>query len=232
MPPMSEIKKRTIQRKKLSDIVFEQLITLIQEEGLEPGDQLPGERELMDTFGVGRPVVREAMQRLASKGMISIQHGERARVVKVDMNSMISQIDLAARHLLSSSTENVDHLREARLFFEMGLVKVAAQRASPEDIDRLNAAFFLMRKNLDSEQFIPADMDFHQEIARISGNPIYLAVSQAILHWMADYRMDMLSYKNQQTALAEHQRILDRISAHDPDGAEQTMYDHLTRKND
>ena len=71
MPPMSEIKKRTIQRKKLSDIVFEQLITLIQEEGLEPGDQLPGERELMDTFGVGRPVVREAMQRLASKGMIS-----------------------------------------------------------------------------------------------------------------------------------------------------------------
>jgi DNA-binding FadR family transcriptional regulator len=227
---MSEIKKRIIQRKKLSDIVFEQLITLIQEEGLQPGDQIPAERELMDTFGVGRPVVREAMQRLASKGMISIQHGERARVIKVDMNSMISQIDLAARHLLSSSSENVDHLREARLFFETGLVKLAARRASTGDVRRLKAAFSVMRKNLDSEHFIPADMEFHNEIARISGNPIYIAVSRAILHWMADYRMDMLSYKTQHTALDEHKRILDRIAAHDADGAEQTMYDHLTRR--
>ena len=69
---MSEIKKRTIQRKKLSDIVFEQLIGLIQEENLQPGDQMPAERELMETFGVGRPVVREAMQRLAGMGMITI----------------------------------------------------------------------------------------------------------------------------------------------------------------
>jgi DNA-binding FadR family transcriptional regulator len=227
---MFEIKKRTIQRKKLSDIVFEQLLSLIKEEGLEPGDQLPAERELMNSFGVGRPVVREAMQRLASKGMIAIQHGERARLVRVDMDSMIGQIDLAARQLLSSSAETVDYLRDARVFFETGLVKLAAQRASREDIERLEAAFSAMRSNLGSENFVPADMEFHNEIARISGNPIYIAVSRAILQWMADYRKDMLSFKNQPTTLDEHKRILDRITAHDPNGAEREMHFHLTGK--
>jgi DNA-binding FadR family transcriptional regulator len=171
------------------------------------------------------------MQRLANQGMISIQHGERARIVEVDMDSMIGQIDLAARHLLSSSAENVDHLREARLFFETGLVKLAAQRASAEDIERLTEAFHLMRKNLDSEHFVPADMAFHNEIARISGNPIYVAVSRAILHWMADYRRDLLSYKTQRMTLDEHEKILERISAHDAAGAENMMHDHLTRRN-
>ena len=191
---MSEIKKRLIQRKKLSDIVFEQLIDLIEEEGLQPGDQMPAERELMETFGVGRPVVREAMQRLAGMGMITIQHGERAKVGQVDMNSMIGQIDLAARHLLSSSAKNVDHLRQARTFFETGLVKIAAQKATTADVARLEVVLEKMRKGLKTDEFIPADMEFHSEIARISGNPIYVAISRAILEWMADYREDMLRF--------------------------------------
>ena len=148
---MSEIKKRLIQRKKLSDIVFEQLIDLIEEEGLQPGDQMPAERELMETFGVGRPVVREAMQRLAGMGMITIQHGERAKVGQVDMNSMIGQIDLAARHLLSSSAKNVDHLRQARTFFETGLVKIAAQKATTADVARLEVVLEKMRKGLKTD---------------------------------------------------------------------------------
>ena len=227
---MPDLKKRIIQRKKLSDIVFEQLVSLIQEEGLKPGDQIPAERELMETFGVGRPVVREAMQRLAGKGIITIQHGERAKLVRVDMNSMIGQIDLTARHLLSSSTENVDHLREARVLFETGLVKLAAERASPADLERLEGALAKMHKNLNSDRFVPADMEFHIEIARISANPIFIATSQAILNWMADYRMDMLSYKGQQLSLDEHELIVKRIAAHDLEGASQSMYSHLTRK--
>ena len=229
---MSEIKKRLIQRKKLSDIVFEQLIDLIEEEGLQPGDQMPAERELMETFGVGRPVVREAMQRLAGMGMITIQHGERAKVGQVDMNSMIGQIDLAARHLLSSSAKNVDHLRQARTFFETGLVKIAAQKATTADVARLEVVLEKMRKSLKTDEFIPADMEFHSEIARISGNPIYVAISRAILEWMADYREDMLRFKGREMTVKEHEVILGFIKANDPSGAEKAMHDHLVERGE
>lgn len=229
---MSEIKKRLIQRKKLSDIVFEQLIDLIEEEGLQPGDQMPAERELMETFGVGRPVVREAMQRLAGMGMITIQHGERAKVGQVDMNSMIGQIDLAARHLLSSSAKNVDHLRQARTFFETGLVKIAAQKATTADVARLEVVLEKMRKGLKTDEFIPADMEFHSEIASISGNPIYVAISRAILEWMADYREDMLRFKGREMTVKEHEVILGFIKANDPSGAEKAMHDHLVERGE
>ena len=229
---MSEIKKRLIQRKKLSDIVFEQLIDLIEEEGLQPGDQMPAERELMETFGVGRPVVREAMQRLAGMGMITIQHGERAKVGQVDMNSMIGQIDLAARHLLSSSAKNVDHLRQARTFFETGLVKIAAQKATTADVARLEVVLEKMRKGLKTDEFIPADMEFHSEIARISGNPIYVAISRAILEWLADYREDMLRFKGREMTVKEHEVILGFIKANDPSGAEKAMHDHLVERGE
>ena len=229
---MSEIKKRLIQRKKLSDIVFEQLIDLIEEEGLQPGDHMPAERELMETFGVGRPVVREAMQRLAGMGMITIQHGERAKVGQVDMNSMIGQIDLAARHQLSSSAKNVDHLRQARTFFETGLVKIAAQKATTADVARLEVVLEKMRKGLKTDEFIPADMEFHSEIARISGNPIYVAISRAILEWMADYREDMLRFKGREMTVKEHEVILGFIKANDPSGAEKAMHDHLVERGE
>ncbi len=226
---MPELKKRPIQRKKLSDVVFDQLVAMVREEGYKPGDQMPAERDLMDAFGVGRPVVREAMQRLAGMGMITIQHGERARVEQVDLESVFNQIDLPARHLLSSSAQNVTHLHEARVFIESGLVRLAAERATSEDLDRLRRAFATMREKLDSEDFVLADMEFHLEIARISGNPIFVAGCRAILQWMADYGRDMLRSKGQRPTLDEHQRILERVAAHDPAGAEHAMRMHLAR---
>ncbi len=226
---MPELKKRPVQRRKLSDAVFDQLVALLREEGFRPGDQLPAERELMDSFGVGRPVVREAMQRLAGMGMITIQHGERARVGQVDLDSVFNQIDLPARHLLSSSARNVDHLREARVFIEAGLVRLAAERASDDDLARLASALGAMRGARGSDEFVAADMAFHVEIARISGNPIFVAGSRAILQWMADYGRDMLRAKGQQQTLDEHERILQCIVAHDPAAAEKAIRAHLDR---
>ena len=57
-----------------------------------PGDQLPSERELMETYGVGRPAIREAQQDLARSGILEIAHGERARVALPTADDLINQI--------------------------------------------------------------------------------------------------------------------------------------------
>ncbi len=226
---MVELKNRPIVRKKLSDAVFEQLIALIRDEGYKPGDQMPAERDLMDVFAVGRPVVREAMQRLASMGLLTIQHGERARIGQIDLQSMFNQIDLPARHLLAGSAQNIAHLHEARVFIETGLVKLAAERATPADLERLRQAYADMRDKMGTDEFVLADMAFHVEIARMSGNPILLASSRATLQWMADFGRDMLRTRTPQTTLADHERILDRVVARDAAGAERAMREHLAR---
>lgn len=222
-----EMKSRVIQRKKLSDEVFEQLLNLIREEDMQPGDPMPTERELMALFGVGRPVVREAMQRLSGMGIIAIRHGERSRIARVDMHSMIEQIDLTARHMLSSSSRNIDYLLEARIFFESGIAKIAAQKANAIDLTRLQNELDAMRNAPTHEEFVLSDMAFHQELARISGNPIYMAVSEAVFQWMADFRGEMLNFKPRDVTQKEHEEIYRCVATHDPIAAEKAMIEHL-----
>ena len=72
-------------------------------------------------------------------------------------------------------------------------------------------------------------MKFHTQIAVISGNPIYTAVSDAMLGWLKEYHTEMLIWTGKEKyTLAEHEKIIERIAAHDPDGAEK-MIKHLER---
>ena len=81
-----------IRRRKLSDDVQERVLALIRSKALRPGDVLPSERELMGSYGVGRPAVREAMQNLQRMGLVDIRHGERPRVAQPSMEAMVGNM--------------------------------------------------------------------------------------------------------------------------------------------
>src|ERR1700712_5183936 len=89
-----------IVRRKLSDEVFARLEQMITTGELQPGDEMPSERELMERFGVGRPAIREAMQALSNMGLVVISHGERAKILALTPDSLFRQIDLPAQMLL------------------------------------------------------------------------------------------------------------------------------------
>ncbi len=167
-----------IVRRKLSDEVFDKLKQMIVGGRLRPGDEMPSERELMARFGVGRPAIREAMQALSKIGLIAISQGERARVLELTAQSIARQVDQAAHIMLSKSADSLEHLKNARIFFERGMVREAAVRAAPWDVDALRRNVQLQRDCLGrAEAFIAADMSFHTRIAAMSGNPIFTAVS-------------------------------------------------------
>jgi DNA-binding FadR family transcriptional regulator len=225
------IQSEPIVRRKLSDEVFARLKGLIESGELQPGDEMPSERMLMERFQVGRPAIREAMQALANMGLIEISHGERAKVLQPTAKSLLRQVDLAAKIMLSASSDSLEHLKSARIFFERGMVREAASRASAADVAALEETLKLQRAALgDSDAFIAADMAFHTRIAQISGNPIFTAVSEAMLGWLKEYHTEMLIWTGRENVtLTEHEEIIDCIRRGNSDEAEQAMIKHLER---
>ncbi|WP_430260635.1 transcriptional regulator NanR [Neorhizobium sp. IRS_2294] len=220
-----------IVRRKLSDEVFDRLERMITLGELNPGDEMPSERVLMERFGVGRPAIREAMQSLANMGLVSISHGERAKVLQLTARSIFRQVDLTAKIMLQRSSDSLEYLKSTRIFFERGMAREAAARIGPQDINDLRDIIQHQRRSLgNAEEFIAADMQFHTRIAQITGNPIFVAVSEAMLAWLKTYYTDMLIWTGKEKfTLVEHEEILDRLAAKDVDGADAAVLKHLER---
>ena len=220
-----------IVRRKLSDEVAERLKALITSGRLQPGETLPSERELMERYQVGRPAIREALQTLNSFGLIVTVRGERSRVCQVTAKSIFQQMDNAVHMLFATSPASLDHLKQARLFFERGMVREAAKNATEDHLAKLRAIVATQRANLGNmEVFIAADTEFHAQIAAISGNPIYESVGAAMLKWLKAYHTDLLVWVSREArTLEEHEAILRQIELRDPDTAEREMVQHLER---
>lgn len=222
-----------IQRRKLYQEVLDRLLERIRGGEIPPGAQLPSERELMEVYGVGRPAVREALQALERSGIVEITHGERARVVVPTAERLIEQIAGGAQHLLRMQPGTLEHLKEARVFLETGLARMAAERATDDDVARLRQRLADHHASLQQlDRFMACDMAFHREIARISGNPIFPAIMEAMFDWASAYYQPMVRAPGaEQLTLAEHERLVEAIAARDPDAAERAVRDHLTRAN-
>jgi DNA-binding FadR family transcriptional regulator len=222
-----------IVRRKLSDEVFDRLKAMIVGGECGPGEALPSERELMVRFGVGRPAIREAMQALANLGLVTISHGERAKVRQLTAESAMRQLDPIAQMLLSSSPESLEQLKEARSFFERGMVRRAAELANAQDVADLREILARQAELAgDAPAFMRADMQFHTRLAQITGNAIYVAVSETMLGWLQEYHAHMLIWQgHSDRTLAEHEEVIERIEAHDPEGAEAALMRHLSRSN-
>lgn len=221
-----------ITRRKLSDEVFDRLYEMIETGHFRPGDTLPSERELMDSYGVGRPAIREAMQALERIGLVGINHGQRPKVLQPTATGLFSQIDLTARHMLASSSQSLEQLKEARIFFELGMVEKAAGQASAADIEHLRELLEQQRTHLneDAQAFIEIDMAFHTAIVGITRNPIFIATSQAMLSWLARFHSSLLHWEgNEDITLMEHAKIIDCIEQGDKESAVEEMRKHLAR---
>jgi GntR family transcriptional regulator, sialic acid-inducible nan operon repressor len=220
-------------RPKRSDAVRRTLTDLIGQGTLRPGDALPSERELMARLGSGRPAIREAMQDLERSGVIVIRHGGRARVAEPAVGRMVDQVSEAMRHLLSHSPASLENLKEARATFEAEMARQAARKHSVQDIERLEDILAEQTgAKQDGARFRALDGRFHREIAGISGNPIWLAVSDGMFRWLSDFHVALVSFPGLETlTLTEHRGILDAIRAGSPDQAAQAMSEHLIRAN-
>ncbi|WP_275133705.1 transcriptional regulator NanR [Vibrio sp. JC009] len=222
------VTRRPIARRKLSEIVEEELELMIRQGEFAEGEQLPSEREMMAMFDVGRPSVREALSALSRKGLVKITSGERARVSRPSPESIIAELSGMAKDYLHSPG-GVRHFEQLRQFFESSLVRYAAEHATDEQIEVLKVALENNYNSMNSpELFSKTDVVFHRMLASIPENPIFLSIHQAMVDWLITARASVKDpHALALTSYNHHSEIFEAIKAHDPDRAEQALRDHL-----
>lgn len=224
------LRRRPLARKKLSEMVEEELEQMIRRHEFGEGEQLPSERELMAFFNVGRPSVREALAALKRKGLVQINNGERARVSRPSADTIISELSGMAKDFLTHPG-GIAHFEQLRLFFESSLVRYAAEHATDEQIALLTKALEINSQSLDDNAlFIRSDVEFHRVLAEIPGNPIFMAIHVALLDWLIAARPSVPErelHEHNNVSYQQHIVIVDAIRQRDPDKADRALQTHL-----
>lgn len=230
---MSAFSSEPIQRRRLYEDVTERIIAAIKTGSMQAGDALPSERELMDLYSVGRPAIREALQYLSRVGMVTLNPGERARVAVPNFSNLMQTVALTTSGILRSSDKHLEELKEARLLFEVQMVRLATERATKDDMRRLEVCHTAHVESLsDLSQFTRRDMLFHREIAGITGNSIFPVLSESLMSWLAEFYRHLVRVKGaEKLTLSEHEAILEGIRSKKPNRAEEALRAHLTRAN-
>lgn len=193
--------------------------------GLSPGDRLPPERELCGRLGVSRTVVREALNLVEARGLVSIEHGRGAVVSGGGPRAVRDTLGL----LLRVQPKTLWELLEIRGILEVEVAGLAAERAGAEDVGAMRAQLEKMRGSIDApEGYVDADVEFHALLARAARNGVLLTMLDPVVDLLrASRRISAARPGNAGRALEEHGRILDRVRSGDAEGARREMRAHL-----
>lgn len=218
-----------IKPKKVADAVLEQLRARLGDGSLAPGDRLPSERELAEQMRVSRPVVREAINMLVGQGLLDIR-SRRGVFVRAASASALGE---PLTNLIGDSLERLIELLEVRRMLESQTAALAAEFASPRDIEELAAVIGeFERAHRDRGAGEGIDARFHGRIAQAAGNTVLMhllmtlhtAMMRSSLIVAARFQASDL-YR--ETILQQRRGIFDAIRSHDPEAARARMQEHL-----
>ena len=213
------------RRTKLRDRAADQLLDMVLSSGLRPGERLPPERELVARLGVSRTVVREALNLLEARGLISIEHGRGAVVSGGSTHAVRNTLSL----LLRVRPKALWELLEIRKILEVEIAGLAAERAEEEDVLAMRGQLDRMLGSIEApEGYVDADVEFHALLARSTRNGVLLTMLDPVVELLRASREVSASRPGSaRRALREHEEILACVVAGDADGARRRMRAHL-----
>ena len=238
-------------RRRPHTLAFELVEALgerIRDGRLRPADKLPTEAALMADYGVSRTVVREALSKLQASGLVSTRHGVGSFVEDLGPASG----DAAGFRIAPdqvATLRDVVAVLELRIGLETEAAGLAAQRRSAEHLAAMRAALDAMHGAVEAgDSAVPADFQFHLEIANATRNPHFAQLMAALGSSViprarleaasagpvaadrAAAAADRLAYLRR--VQVEHESIFDAIAAQDPDAARAAMRTHLANSRE
>lgn len=216
---------KKVKYHRVYEDVIEQIKEMIVEGNLKPGDILPTERELAQQFGISRGTLREAFRILERENLIEVKPGG-GRFLSRSLESLEDQ----SRILDNIERATIIELLEAREIFETGIVQLACERATDEDIAEIVNAFERWGQLTEDEDHTHPDQAFHLSIAKASHNVVLLN--------MMELHMDLLQRTLSKTlqnagrreeVYKEHLQIVEAIKARNVIQARAALLNHLKK---
>lgn len=222
---------KIVETQRLYRQIADQLRTAIQSGEWKVGERLPAERDLAKQLGVSRPSVREALIALEVEGFVEVRTGSGVYVHEAPARSAATAI---APH---PAEWGPLELIRARRLLEGEIAAMAATSARRKDIAAMAQAIASMRSDADNGILpLQGDRDFHSAIVQSCGNSVLIDTVQRfwdarrgpMFERMVDHFETPESWN---AAIAEHDRIIAAIRAHDPAQARAAMHEHMDRSH-
>jgi len=214
-------------KKKILDEVYDQLLSLISNGKLKPGEQLPPERVLARDLKVSRQSIREALKRAESKGLVKVRQGEGTFV----LSAASHLIESPFLTLMAEEVEKIYEFIEIRKLIEVWCARKAAQFGTARELKKMEKALAEMEKLVDSREILgQPDIEFHIAIAEASHNTLMVhlmtTVKQIFLRMFKISNFTRRPGKNK-ILIKQHHEIYEAIKNRDLELAGKKMERHL-----
>jgi GntR family transcriptional repressor for pyruvate dehydrogenase complex len=191
---------------------------------INPGEQLPSERKLAESFGVGRSHVREAIKSLAVLGLIDVRQGNGTYLKRTDS----PLIPLAIEWGLLLGAKRTTDLVEARHQLEVLLAGLAAERHTDEQLLEMRRLLAVMERSAGTDEFVDADVALHLQITMAAGNRSLLQIMRGI-RTLLEVWVSRVAHTpgTAPPTWAEHAAVVNAIERRDPAAAREAMEAHM-----
>ena len=221
---------QNLQGQRLHEAIVQRFHALIRQGSLKHGSKLPAERVLAEQLKVSRGSVREAIRTLELQGLAGSKQGSGTFINTQSLNAVATMMSSQSGEGLDPGRAKLRYIFEAGPFLGPHLAALAAQRATPEDVERLAAILIeQQRQIMEGETGVDADTEFHFALATATHNTALVKVVSAVEDVLRQSRDQSLQQPGRsQRSLDSHREILEMVRAGDHSGARSAMEHHLT----
>ena len=197
------------KRASVAEQLIDKLLLHIEDNHLGPGDRMPSEKEVCETYHVGRSSVREAYKAMQSRGLVVTAQGKGVFVGnKIDLGVLESTP-------FGNVKMQVQDYMDVRVAIEIASVRLAIQRATPEQIQSL-------------QEIQEGFRQFHTKIAEITGNPLLIQVQAIVADYFRNFRVRSFRVaENRDHAVNPHNMIIQAFLSRNEDLGVLIMQQHL-----
>lgn len=211
-------------REPLSAEVAKALLEAVFSGQILPGTRMPSERQLAESFGVGRFVVREALKSLGLLGLLEVRQGDGTYVRPPDSSLLPRVVEWG----LLVGEQRTSDLVETRKHLEPVTARLAAERRSEADLVAIRSHLDGMRDAGDTESFVDADVAFHLGIAAATDNIVLSNMLTSIASLLKVWIRNVVdAAESREPSYLEHVPIFEAIKVRDGDAAAEAMAAHM-----
>jgi DNA-binding FadR family transcriptional regulator len=214
-----------IKKTRVAEEVADRIRVLMLDGTFPPGQPLPSERNLAERFGVSRGSIRDALRTLETIGLLETRHGQGTFPHELSVDRLVAPL----ASVMAYRVDLQDELLDVRRMFEPAVARVAALRATEEDLADLQRILEAQRQKLKSGQSaIAEDTAFHAILARSTRNRVVMSIMATLNDLLVDSRTQSLLQKGRPArSIDGHEAVVTALRRRDAEGASQAMYNHI-----